>query len=212
MPTGGKTATPARPSADPRTAAYKDEVHRFLRCGHTLGSLLREILDESFLGNYCPLPLNRVQFCLLKLISVNANLQAGEVARYLGVSPAAITKNVDKLEELGLVARTVSRKDRRATILSATDDGLVVVSKYEALKATRILPAMDQISSETLEVLCDVIDDVCLELFERSGSSRGICLRCAGYYEPDCPLRAAQGDCALHVSHEPPMGGEETLA
>lgn len=212
MAAGGKPASPLNPGADLRTTSYRDEVHRFLRCGHTLGSLLREILDESFLGEYCALPLTRVQFCLLKLISVNANLQAGEVARYLGVSPAAITKNVDKLEDLGLVARKVSHKDRRATLLSATEDGSTVVGRYEALKASRVLPAVEEISSETLEKLCDVLDDVCLELYERSGTTRGICLRCAGYYEPECPLRSAQGDCALHSGTHRAPGEEEKMA
>ncbi len=205
MATGGKTAIPALPSVDPRSAPYKDEVYRFLRCGHTLGSLLREILDESFLGNYCPLPLTRVQFCLLKLIFVNCSLQAGEVARYLGVSPAAITKNVDKLEDLGLVVRTVSRKDRRATLLSATDAGGMVVRRYESLKASHVLPAVEDISTETLQELCDVLDGVCVELFERAGGSRGICLRCAGYYEPDCPLRSALGDCAMSPRSDQPI-------
>jgi DNA-binding MarR family transcriptional regulator len=212
MAAGGKPASPLNPGADLMTTSHRDEVHRFLRCGHTLGSLLREILDDSFLGGVCPLPLTRVQFCLLKLISVNGNLHAGEVARYLGVSPAAITKNVDKLESMGLVARTVSQKDRRATLLSATDDGAELVGKYEALKASRVLPAVDEISPETLEKLCDVLDDVCLEIYERRGSERGICLRCAGYYEPRCPLRAAQGDCALHPSVPPASGNEEITA
>ena len=76
MAHGGRPANPASPNADLRSTYFSEDVHRFLRCGHTLGSLLREILDESFLGSYCPLPLTRVQFCLLKLISVNCNLQA----------------------------------------------------------------------------------------------------------------------------------------
>ena len=95
--------------------------------------------------------------------------------------------------------------------MSATADGLMVVERYEALKASRVLPAVDEISSETLKKLCDVLDDVCLELFERGGSTRGICLRCAGYYETECPLRAAQGDCALHPSHQTPVGDEESM-
>ena len=92
--------------------------HRFLRTGHILSSILREILEEKFLHEVSPHTLNRAQFCLLKLIALNVDLQVGEVARWLGVSAAASSKNVDKLERLGLVARAATPTDRRATVLS----------------------------------------------------------------------------------------------
>jgi len=193
----GNIAAPARLTVDRSSTDFNEETYRFLRCGHILGSLLREILDESFLGELCEHPLTRVQFCLLKLISVNAHLQAGEVARYLGVSPAAVTKNVDKLEDLGLVSRSASEKDRRATLLAATDEGLRMVALYEDLKATRVLPAVEKLDSKALGEVCELLEGVCVELYERAEASRGFCLRCAGYFEPECPLHVFQGDCAL---------------
>ena len=138
VPRGEKAAV-VHAGAGRRSTPLEGEIYRFLRCGHMLGSLLREILDESYLRARCPHPLTRVQFCLLKLISVNADLQASEVARYLGVSPAAITKNVDKLERLGLVIRTSSERDRRAILLSASDGGLRLVREFEEFKAGRVL-------------------------------------------------------------------------
>jgi MarR family 2-MHQ and catechol resistance regulon transcriptional repressor len=205
----GNIAAPAEPIVDRSSSDFDEESFRFLRCGHILGALLREILDESFLGRLCEHPLNRVQFCLLKLISVNANLQAGEVARYLRISPAAVTKNVDKLEDLGLLYRTACEKDRRATIIAATDEGLGVVSHYEDLKASRVLPALDNLDSKRLGEMCDLLEGVCVELRDRAESSRGFCLRCTGYYEPQCPLRESEGDCALNQFDEPTSGGRE---
>jgi len=196
VPRGSETAA-AHSGADRGSTPLDREVYRFLRCGHMLGSLLREILDESYLRGRCPHPLTRVQFCLLKLISVNANLQASEVARYLGVSPAAITKNVDKLERLNLVVRTSSELDRRAILLSASDDGRQLVREFEDFKAERVLPAMGNLSTEDLEDMCDLLEGICYELCGSGANAKGFCLRCAGYYEPECSLRLAQGHCAL---------------
>ena len=78
---------------------------RFLRDGHVLSALLREILEEKFLGDLELHSLTRAQFCFFKLIALNAGLKIGEVARCVGVSPSACTKHVDKLEGLGLVCR-----------------------------------------------------------------------------------------------------------
>jgi DNA-binding MarR family transcriptional regulator len=202
-------AAPAQPIVDRSSSDFDEESFRFLRCGHILGSLLREILDESFLGQLCEHPLTRVQFCLLKLISVNANLQAGEVARYLDISAAAVTKNVDKLEDLGLLFRSVCETDRRATILAATDDGLAVVAHYEDLKASRVLPALENVDSKLLAEICDLLEGVCVELHDRAEGSRDFCLRCTGYYASSCPLRESEGDCALNPFDEPPTGGRE---
>lgn len=202
VPRGSKAAVPIS-GAGRRPALLDREIYRFLRCGHMLGSLLREILDESYLRRRCPHSLTRVQFCLLKLISVNANLQASEVARYLGVSPAAITKNVDKLERLGLVVRTSSEQDRRAILLSASDDGRLLVREFEEFKAERVLPAMGNLSPEDLDEVCDLLEGICFVLCESGANARGFCLRCAGYYEPGCSLRLAQGHCALNTGFEP---------
>ncbi len=65
-----------------------DQFYRFLRSGHVLRSLLREFLEEDFLRQVCSHRLTRSQFCFLKLIAANADLQVGELARSIGVSAA----------------------------------------------------------------------------------------------------------------------------
>ncbi len=91
--------------------------------GHVLRSLLREFLEEDFLNRVCRHRLTRSQFCFLKLITTNSDLQVGELARCLGVSPAASSKNLDRLESLGLVYREASDQDRRAILLKASATG-----------------------------------------------------------------------------------------
>lgn len=177
--------------------AGEDSLHRFLRCGHILGALLRELLDQSYLGNRCPHPLTRTQFCVLKLITVNADLQVGKVARYLGVSPAAISRSVDKLAALDLVHREPCSQDRRAILLSASAAGQSLVERYEELKESWVAPVVEAVESAEFGRLCELLELMCVDLLHRTSHSPGQCMRCAGYYSPDCLLGIAQGECAL---------------
>lgn len=193
-------ATPA--GADPSAPETDHGITRFLRCGHILGSLLREILEESYLGERCGRSLTRTQFCLLKLSTFSAELQLSEVARYLGVTPAAMTKNVDKLERLGLVSRSASETDRRSVLLNASQAGIDLVHDYESFKESRITPVIGSLAEDELEDLCDLLEGLCVDLVRHGHPATGSCLRCAGYYSPDCLVGLELGDCALRPRAE----------
>ncbi len=174
-----------------------DQFYRFLRYGHVLRSLLREFLEEDFLRQVCPHRLTRSQFCFLKLIAANSDLQVGELARSIGVSAAAASKNLDKLERLGLVSRETSSKDRRAILLSASREGRRLVRDYERHKAARLTPVIDALGTEKTKTLCDLLEEVCSGMLAGIEEPRETCLRCAGYYRPDCAFEKFQGECAL---------------
>jgi DNA-binding MarR family transcriptional regulator len=171
--------------------------YRFLRYGHILSSLLREFLEASFLEQLVPYRLTRFQFCFLKLIAANTDLQVGELAHCLGVSPAASSKNLDRLEELGLVIRETSPTDRRATLLSASGEGRDLVDSFERLKFSRLAPVIEELGEKRTEELCDLLEDVCLGLLERQTALDVPCMRCAGYFREDCAVEDLQGECAL---------------
>ncbi|MCK5713234.1 MAG: MarR family transcriptional regulator [Hyphomicrobiaceae bacterium] len=174
-----------------------DQFYRFLRSGHVLRSLLREFLEEDFLRQVCRHRLTRSQFCFLKLITANSELQVGELARCLGVSPAASSKSLDRLERLGLVFRETSDRDRRAILLKASAEGEELVRDYENLKAARLEPVIDSLGREKTKQLCDLLEEVCVEMLARAENPRETCLRCAGYYRPNCSFEKLQGACAL---------------
>jgi len=196
---GGRLGDEDPPSAD---------FYRFLRSGHVLRSLLREFLEEAFLRKVCPHRLTRSQFCFLKLITANADLQVGELARCLGVSPAASSKSLDKLERLGLVYRETSDQDRRAILLKASAEGEGLVRAYERLKAAQLEPVIESLGTEKTAQLCELLEEVCGAMLERSTVPRENCLRCAGYYRPDCSFEKIEGQCALR----PRQRGEEHIS
>jgi DNA-binding MarR family transcriptional regulator len=197
MSTRGDLLAAHRFGSDEPSPPSNESVYRFLRCGHILGSVLREILEQSYLGKQCRVPVTRTQFCLLKLITVNANLLMGEIAGHLGVSPAAVSKSVDKLEQLGLVSRCPAADDRRATLLSVTEEGDQLVREYEALKAARIAPAVNAVDERDLERLCELLEKVCVDMLQIDESLSSSCLRCSGYFQADCSVAGLHGGCAL---------------
>ncbi len=183
-----------------------DRFYRFLRSGHVLRSLLREFLEEDFLHQICRHRLSRAQFCLLKLVTAKSDLQVGQLARCLGVSPAASSKNLDKLERMGLVIRETAGHDRRGIVLHASSEGCRLVLEYERLKKERLAPVLNELGRDKTDRLCDLLEEVCCAILSRSDNPRETCLRCTGYYMLNCTFERHQGECAL----KPKRGGEDT--
>jgi hypothetical protein len=98
---------------------------------------------------------------------------------------------------LGLVCRETSDQDRRAILLRATAEGEELVHDYERLKAAQLAPVIDSLGREKTEILCDLLEEVCAGMLARAEVPRETCMRCAGYYRPNCSFEKLQGECAL---------------
>ncbi len=187
------------------------DYNRLLRNSHIFASTVREVLERHFLEEASSLPLTISQFYLLKLISNNELYQVGEIAELMGVSNAAASKNIDKLEGLGLVTRTTSEGDRRATLLTLNPKGKRLVQTYEDLKAERLSPVLDQFDPAEIEELSRLLEKFSAEVFRFEGSTgdeleNSYCLRCAVYLERDCPVGDILGGCpynTLYAAHHP---------
>lgn len=168
---------------------------RLLRSSHVFTAVVREILETKLLREASPLPLTVPQFNLLKLMTHNGRHYVGEVADFLGVSPPAATKNIDKLEHLGLVVRTPSEGDRRATLLSVSPKGRRLVRQYDELKTQRLARVLEQFSPEEIERLSDLLDRFAVTLMDLEGAALGSCLRCAADVDAACPISETRGGC-----------------
>jgi DNA-binding MarR family transcriptional regulator len=166
-----------------------------LRNSHIFSSLVREIMEEKYLREITPNTINLSQFHLLKAITLNDERPAGELAGFLGVTPPAATKALDKLEGLGLVVRKSSPRDRRVRLLSPSEKGRELVRAYEALKANRLAPVLDEFEKEELDLLTQLLERFSLRLLEQEASDDGLCLRCAAYCEDHCPVGEVTGGC-----------------
>jgi len=176
-----------------------------LRRSHIFSSVVREILETKLLQETTPLPLTISQFHILKLMTVTGRHQIGEISTFLGVSAPAVTKNVDKLERLGLLIRLPSEDDRRATWLAASLKGQRLVEKYEELKAKRLYPVLDEISPGELDRFSEMLERISVALLRREETPRGFCLRCAAYIETGCPVGHVRGGCP----YDPPDSAQK---
>ena len=167
----------------------------FLRYGHIFASIVREVLEQKYLREVSPSALTLLQFHLLKIIALNGGLQVGEVASVLGVSPPGATKNIDKLERLGLIVRGGRKGDRRATLLSPSPQGRSLVQQYEGLKASRLAPVFEEFSDEDLSRLARLLERFSLSLAKQEDSGAQLCLWCAAYCEQDCAVGEIRGGC-----------------
>ncbi len=69
------------------------------------------------------------QLEVLKFLAARENWSIGEVASALGVSSAAATKAITRLERKGLVSRSENMMDRRCVNVSLTSSGTDTLRK-----------------------------------------------------------------------------------
>jgi DNA-binding MarR family transcriptional regulator len=172
-----------------------DEVFRLLRFSHIFASVVREFLELQLLHEVSDEDLSLSQLHLLKLITLDGDHQMGQVAEFLGISAPATTKNIDKMERLGLVSRIPSTGDRRATLLAPSQQGRRLVSRYEALKEDRLAPVLEGFNKKELKQMADLLERFSLRLIHAQEPMSQICLRCSAYYDEHCPVPHLQDGC-----------------
>lgn len=173
----------------------REAVFRLLRFSHIFASVVREFLELQLLHEVSEEDLSLSQYHLLKLITLDGEHQMGQVAEFLGISPPAATKNIDKMERLGLVSRMPSTGDRRATLLEPSHQGRKLVSRYEALKESRVAPVLESFSQAELKQMADLLERFSLRLIHAQEPMSQICLRCSAYYDENCPVPHLQDGC-----------------
>jgi len=171
------------------------EHSQLLRYSHIFASAMRDLLELKVLRDVTDAPLTLSQFHLLKLISLNGTHQVGDVAQFLGVSAPAATKNIDKLERLGLVARRSSTEDRRATLLASSPKGRRLVQRYDALKTERLEPVLEGFSEQELAQLARLLERFSLRLIGQEDGGEGLCLRCSAHFQDVCPVNHLRDGC-----------------
>jgi DNA-binding MarR family transcriptional regulator len=180
-----------------------------LRQTHIFASTVREVLEVKLLREVTTAPLTLPQLQLLKLMVRDGQHQLTQVARFLGVSPPAATKNIDKLVGLGLARRERSTGDRRATLLSASPEGCRLVEDYERKKAQLVTPVMERFRPDELVQLTTLMERFAISLLERETPEVGFCARCCGYVEAGCPVDWLLGDCAFRKLRGTSPGGKK---
>ena len=90
----------------------------------------------------------------LKVIGSNQPLRLSVLAGWLRITPRSTTEVVDALEELGWVERSADPSDRRATMVSLTSEGRLLLRRIEDVRgaaAERVLDVLGDRDRRTLD-------------------------------------------------------------
>jgi DNA-binding MarR family transcriptional regulator len=93
------------------------------------------------------------QATLLWLVKRSPGLSLAELAAEEGISPPALSGNVDRLERAGLLARVRSTEDRRRVGLELTEEGVRLLRRIRARRTTWLAGRLGELGAADLDAL-----------------------------------------------------------
>jgi DNA-binding MarR family transcriptional regulator len=99
------------------------------------------------------LPLPWAQARLLSTIEDRGEARISDLAELDHCSQPTMTTQVRRLEDAGLVTRTVDPGDARAVLIRITDDGVDILARARLDRAAVINPVLEQLSADERESL-----------------------------------------------------------
>jgi DNA-binding MarR family transcriptional regulator len=140
---------------------------RTFRSRDAAGSLVgraRKALYDEFERELAPLQLTAAQALVLVFVADDPQPTAAAMCRTLSHDAGAMTRIVDRLEEMGLVRRVRGEHDRRAARLELTKEGgslLAQVRRVQVDVLNRMLRGFSKTEVRTLESLLKrILDNV----------------------------------------------------
>ena len=116
------------------------------------------------------MPLPAAQARLLATIEAHGEARIGDLAAVDHCSQPTMTTQVRRLEEAGLVTRTVDHGDARAVRIRITDDGIRTLNAVRADRAAAIEPQLALLAPADRQVLTEAVG-VLRRLLENAATS-----------------------------------------
>jgi DNA-binding MarR family transcriptional regulator len=128
--------------------------------GEHLGAELLSVVARlnRFATQRARLPLPWAQARLLSTIEDRGEARISDLACLDHCSQPTMTTQVRRLEDAGLVSRTVDPQDARAVLIRITKKGRQVLADARVDRAAVIDPRLDQLSREDRETLAAAVE------------------------------------------------------
>lgn len=104
------------------------------RIEQQLTVLLRRVQSIHFSTSSGEIDLDRAAYGILCRISDHGPQRLGALAQAFGLDPSTITRQVQALEQTGLVVRSSDPQDRRASLLDLSEEGDRVLTQTRTLR------------------------------------------------------------------------------
>jgi DNA-binding MarR family transcriptional regulator len=127
-----------------------------------VGSLKRFLgaLSAGTMAVTLRLDLTMPQLRAFHTIGRLGQVSGRQLARELGVSPAAVVPLCDRLEAQGYIRRIADTADRRITWLQLSSAGSGLFEEMASVRRSRIGPAMARLSSADRKTLTRLLDEL----------------------------------------------------
>jgi DNA-binding MarR family transcriptional regulator len=152
-----------------------------------VSGLLEAQVEEAGLD----LALSQVR--MLALIERLPRCGIADLADYMGVSNAAVSRAVDRLVRRGLVDRSPSGDDRRAVDLEVTPTGRGTIRRYQAAVRRALDELTGSLEPERVQHAIALLDQLSLVMVQRYADVDEACFRCGMHFREKCVLRRVMG-------------------
>ncbi len=160
-----------------------------------LSQLICNVCLQNTLEEACPDQLSRNNLMLLKILCGHESLTVSALGQSVGVSSAAATKNVDRLEKLGLVRRWTREDDRRCHEVAIEPAGRNVVQLHDQIHAGKQADMFRDFTADQKRDLLAHLDRLLHSTLTAQRNAEIVCLQCDGSCQDVCFLRDVRGDC-----------------
>jgi DNA-binding MarR family transcriptional regulator len=110
------------------------------------------------------LPLTTAALILLSGLS-NKPMRPTELAAFVGIRPATLTRQLKELEAKGLIERTTDGDDGRACILRLTELGNDVLGTVTEMKRSALRGVLEEMSYEDIQKMIHTLERLGGEVF-----------------------------------------------
>ena len=133
-----------------------DETIRALE--HEMGVLVRRIrrLIAERARMVHP-DLSPVAYSMLMALNESGSRRASDLVGLFSVDKGAVSRQVQSLLELGLIERDPDPEDRRAAILSITEEGSRRLANIAAARRSEVIDRLAEWSDEDLQAFVDAM-------------------------------------------------------
>jgi len=120
-------------------------------------SVLNRPQGDNVILTRAGVSLDTALFPLLVRVSMQRNLTIGELADQIGRDYSTVSRQVGRLQALGLVHRELSQADRRRRLLGVTTAGKNTIKKIDRARSSVMSEALDGWSQDEITELARMI-------------------------------------------------------
>lgn len=184
FPDGPGAMDPAGGRVDPPMEELLGSAQVF---SAAVGGLLEAQIDRAGLD------VAVSQIRMLALIERLPTCGIGDLADYMGVSSAAISRAVERLVRRGLAERHTAGEDRRAVDLTVTPEGRAMVHRFQAAVRAALDELTGSLDSDRVHEAIALLDQLSLLMVQRYADVDESCFRCGLHFREKCVLRRVVG-------------------